>query len=837
MRHARVDLARRTAMARMLVALRILLIPACLLSLRTSWAQVHSAIQPAQENSSHSSEVRSPLERAASSATIQPWQREFMLGLRGSGDAHIAPRTSGGGEVDGQWDQPPPPTARRGHAAVYDPVRDRMLVFGGIDGGAFRSDVWVLNLAGEPKWTAITPSGTPPSARYGHAAVYDPLEDRVIIYGGDDGLTQLGDVWTLSLSGEPSWSELSPEGTLPPARELHTAVYDSIRGRMIVFGGYSLTGSDEWLHDTWSLSLVGTPAWSEIAPEGAVPVGRAEHTCIYDPARDRMLLFGGGTGSGYRNDTWMLSFADTVAWSPVSPSGTLPPIRAGHTAVYDQANDQMLIFAGRGESALRNDVWALNLGGTPSWTDPNPDGTLPLERGGHATIFVPLRSEMVVFGGASSSGNCGDTWVLGLGAVPAWHEVAAPPIAPTARQHYSAMYDPPRDRMILFGGAVGSSSYNDVWELRLASMTWRQLSPTGTTPPGLEAPSAIYDAARNRMLIFGGINASGRKNSVWALNLAGTPTWTSLSPAGVLPPARFGHTAIYDPVRDRMIVFGGHGSSGVLNDTWALSLAGVPAWSPIASIGNLPAARWSHSAIYDPRRDHMIVCGGLEVTDTPEVWVLALGDGNVWSEINPSGVAPAGRRAHTAVHDPVRDRMIVFGGIAESPSDFVFLDDVWALQLGGLMGWSKLSPAGPIPPGRWWHSAIYDPQRDQMVVYGGNNGTTRTDLWRLRWEFSLVGIQDREQERVMVGRVFPNPTRSAATIRFSLPEAMPVTVTLYDVSGRLVRRIIDSHMPAGTHTVSWNAGDGASTWLPQGMYFCRVRCGRREFTENHVVLH
>ena len=39
---------------------------------------------------------------------------------------------------DGAWVELPPPT-RASHAAIYDPVRDRMLVFGGSD-GAFRND-------------------------------------------------------------------------------------------------------------------------------------------------------------------------------------------------------------------------------------------------------------------------------------------------------------------------------------------------------------------------------------------------------------------------------------------------------------------------------------------------------------------------------------------------------------------------------------------------------------------------------------------------------------------------------------------------------------------------
>src|SRR5207237_543716 len=80
--------------------------------------------------------------------------------------------------------------------------------------------------------------------------------------------------------------------------------------------------------------------------------------------------------------------------------------------------------------------------------------------------------------------------------------------------------------------------------------------------------SAIYDPVRDRIVIFGGFssvggNAGPPTNDVWALELgvANAPHWTPLTPAGTPPPARIRHRAIYDPVRDRMVVFSGAGGA------------------------------------------------------------------------------------------------------------------------------------------------------------------------------------------------------------------------------------------------------------------------------------
>src|SRR5208283_1715909 len=93
----------------------------------------------------------------------------------------------------------------------------------------------------------------------------------------------------------------------------------------------------------------------------------------------------------------------------------------------------------------------------------------------------------------------------------------------------------------------------------------------------------------------------------WVLSnangLGGTPTWTQLSPTGSTPTARAGHTAAYDYINNRMIIFGGLGSNNNLNDVWVLSnangLGGTSAWIQLTTSGNALTPRDTHSAVYD----------------------------------------------------------------------------------------------------------------------------------------------------------------------------------------------------------------------------------------------
>ena len=82
----------------------------------------------------------------------------------------------------------------------------------------------------------------------------------------------------------------------------------------------------------------------------------------------------------------------------------------------------------------------------------------------------------------------------------------------------------------------------------------------------------------------------------------------------------------------------------------------------------------------------------------------------------------------------------------------------------------------------------------------------------------------KEQEEIPVEFVldgnYPNPFNPMTTIRFGLPEASSVALTIYDLQGKEVTRLLDQQLDAGYHHISWNAGH-----LPSGVYFYRLDAG------------
>lgn len=124
-----------------------------------------------------------------------------------------------------------PPSARERMCAVYDSSSNRMVVFGGRDSGFNALDqLWVLEhadgLGGAPNWIQLSPTGTP-GGRILHTCVYDATNNLLTLFGGRNASNStVGDVWVLSnangVSGTPTWTQLSPTGTPPSARYRHT---------------------------------------------------------------------------------------------------------------------------------------------------------------------------------------------------------------------------------------------------------------------------------------------------------------------------------------------------------------------------------------------------------------------------------------------------------------------------------------------------------------------------------------------------------------------------------------------------------------------------------------
>jgi len=726
------------------------------------------------------------------------------------------PSVSGASPQDGIWSMLPPPTTRTGHSAIYDPARDRMIVFGGADyTKTLWNDTWQLPLSNPAVWTEIVTSGTPPPPSNAHVAIYDPQRDRMVVFGPGSN-----DTWALALSGTPTWSQIAASGTPPPALLWATAIYDPVHDRMIVFGGRAV-GSPQDLNRAWALSFTPDPTWSEITPSGPLPPGRHRHTAVYDPARERMIVFGGHLiNVGTLNDTWALPLTPNATWIQLLPNGSPPEARYGHYAICDPAGDRMIMFGGYGYPGYFRDTWQLSLEDPPSWSQLATSGR-PGYGSGAAAVYDPVASRAVVFWGQPA----GYTETLTLSGGPTWRTLVGSGGTPGVRYGHTALYDPLRDRLLFFGGVeiqpYLSAYRGDTWALSLpGNPTWSLLAAPGSGPVSRAWHAAVYDGRRDRMIVIGGSDGDSLLDDVWAFSFAEPVAWMRLTPSGATPSARFRHTAVYDPVGDRVVLFGGNDGER-RNDVWMLSPADPPAWTEAAPSGTPPTPRDFHSAVYDAVGHAMIVFGGGDESPSlhNDVWILALGETPAWIPCAPSGAPPAARESQAALYDPVRQRLIIVGGWDGTH----LLNDAWALTLADPQAWSALAPDGMAPLGRESHSVAYDALRDRLLLFGGYAYDDRYDVWALTWASPVAVPQlPVAGNRSLIRTVAPNPFGSRTVIRYLVPAEGHVELEVFDIAGRRIRTLASGARSGGQWETPWDGRDRDGREVRTGVYIVRL---------------
>ena len=805
--------------------------------------------------------------------------------------------------------------------AIHDQIRHRMLIVDGL-----KPDVlWTLTLpiSGTPQWGRLRVAGPTPPPRRNASAVYDAKRDQVVLFGGTTDRHSCNDVWTLSMGDAPQWSELRPVDDLPTPRESPSAIFDPIRDCMIVFGGYCQDSSLS-LGDAWELRLADGPRWVPIAGTGPSPQPGDAGAAVYDPAGDRMLVFGS------RQAVWALSLSGTPAWDSLHVTTPRPSARFVSVAVLDPVRRRVIIHGGSRATewgATLSDTWAFQLDDPPAWAPLATSGeTLFVMQ--QAAIYSPERGNLIEFGGSPENVmNAFDE--LDLGTL-AWSRIRPdePAPFPSRRSGSFLTVDDRTGHLLVFGGSTGGC-LGDLWAFDgTGPPEWTQLASGGAIPDCGSIWSwfgywnFVQDPRRNRLIAIHGDAWFGRTmNRIFARPLDGTADWTELYHEGVEPLGRYATSLVHDPVRDRLLMFGGYilgsrsnDSGEAQDDVWALSLGDTLRWTQLQPRGT-PGARDSHTAAFDARRDRMIVFGGesqmaasLGDTRRPlfDTWALSLaGDSLAWSRLSPS--APT---SGPAVLDTLRDRLMAWLGDAA----------LWVLPLQGAESWQRLTAAGDVPTTRTDFGWTFDAARDRMLLFGGRlayygsawSQAATADVYELRFaDGAAIALQDarcswnevslswsgaragevlsvlRSEDdttwaviasiaadgdgrleftdlRVVPGRRYgyalglpggsqrfamtwvtippapafalrglqPNPAGRQVAVAFTLPDAAPASLQLIDVSGR---RVVDRRlegMGAGPHVVILTEGPR----LPPGLYFVRLAHGGRSLVTRGVIV-
>jgi len=291
---------------------------------------------------------------------------------------------------------------------------------------------------------------------------------------------------------------------------------------------------------------------------------------------------------------------------------------------------------------------------TPKWeegTSGRPNGPM---------LFDAARSRLVVFTdhGTSALGPSG------------WSAPSGDPLPAGPREYAGIAYDSDRGKAVLFGGGDYQNLLGDTWEWDGAASTWTKMSPAGVTPRARRGHALAYDAARKKVVLFGGLagsQAPDQMEDTWTWDGA---AWTRVgTPAQTHPEWRFGHRMVYDASRQRVVLYGQYGG-------WHLGPIGGENWAN-GNTWEWDGASWqsmhggegtfssddptSLPMVYDSQRGRVVRIGVAGSRYQKTLTVLEW-TGLTWSQTS-AGVGPAvdiaSATQYWGAYDPTRSRFVV----------------------------------------------------------------------------------------------------------------------------------------------------------------------------------
>jgi hypothetical protein len=97
-----------------------------------------------------------------------------------------------------------------------------------------------------------------------------------------------------------------------------------------------------------------------------------------------------------------------------------------------------------------------------------------------------------------------------------------------------------------------------------------------------------------------------------------------------------------------------------------------------------------------------------------------------------------------------------------------------------------------------------------------------------------VGIDEPVQQTAL--SVYPNPTSGFATISFTINEALPTQVSVFDVQGKLVATLLNAEIPSGNYAISWDGRSVRGEQVSDGIYFVKITNARMNVSKKLMLM-
>jgi hypothetical protein len=111
----------------------------------------------------------------------------------------------------------------------------------------------------------------------------------------------------------------------------------------------------------------------------------------------------------------------------------------------------------------------------------------------------------------------------------------------------------------------------------------------------------------------------------------------------------------------------------------------------------------------------------------------------------------------------------------------------------------------------------------------------------IRFSNYITDVNDQKIEEKVIRSFqlfqnYPNPFNPSTTLEYEIPKSGLVEINIFNIQGRLVKRLENSVRPAGIQKIMWNGQDNNGAKVASGVYFCQVKFEGNAFTKKLLLI-
>ncbi len=611
--------------------------------------------------------------------------------------------------------------------------------------------------------------------------------------GGNIYFTRGNDIWTSTYDGH-EWTpaEILPSPVNDPFAS-DRAPFLTADGRRLYFASNRHEGHGSY--DLWVVRRNGT-AWDSLANLGpAVNTVKSETHPALTPDGSTLYF----TDFGGPRDVWKYGDADLyvsrwtgTGWGPPEIVGA--PVNSDHPlcSSFPMPDGRLYLGSGVSEGGFgEEDIWMVEPDSLAQWQGvegrpgPNEWARIATLEGALNVLCLAEDRDGTLYAGTAPGGDVFRSTDSG----ETWENTSD---LPGAIQVYSLLET--SDGSLY----AGTYPHGDVFRSTDRGDTWL---PTGEMP-NATAVRALLESSEGSLLAGTSPDSMGW-GRIYRSDDAGS-TWIR---TGLVPDVKGGIFTLMEG--DGGAIFAGGRVSG---DRIFVSSNNGSSWTEI----NLP---------YDDQH----------VTISNTYFFRRTSGGTIWAGGWAHG--PQGMLVHSTDNGATWDTTAsIFTGPVEAALIYDMVEETGGSLLIGYHPGPDSIVQRSTDGGVTWESAgilrgarevlclLRTSQGDILAGTSADGGIYREPTAGIE----IKGRRERTPRAIGMGQNFPNPFNPGTSVRYTVPDAAAgrhVSISIYDMRGRLVRNLVDCRQPAGQYTVRWNGLDDEGLPAASGGYFCRIEAG------------